>query len=391
MLLRLKHASRGGLTHRLGVIILCHHIENPRGQSIELQRQMHGQTWMIYGATGCTGQRIARQAVAAGMQPILAGRNAQKLRGLADELRLPYAVLALEQTAPALVDVDVLLNCAGPFRVSLPPLVRACTETRTHYLDLSSVVPDFLAAAQHDAPAKRAGVMVMPGVGFAVVPTDCVALYLKQAAPAATRLTLAVQTEGRAAQGTLYALIRLLREHGYQRRGGLLQPAPITAATRTFDFGSGPVAATVDPWRGDLVTAYLSTAIPDIETYQVLPRGARWLMRLHAIAGQGWAQVLLRQMARRQRAQPSAQARAGGATHILGEVTDPLGTRRSVRLHGPDVYDFTVAAALAVVARVLDDAWEPGLHTPAQCYGPDLALTLPGVTLDVVTPDEVDE
>lgn len=342
------------------------------------------QNWMIYGATGYTGELIARQAVAAGMRPIVAGRSERKLRALADELRLAYHVFPLEQAAPAVAEVDVLLNCAGPFQHTLPSLVRACTETRTHYLDLAGEVPEFLAAAQHDAPAKRAGVMLMPGVGFGIVPTDCVAVYLKQAAPAATRLMLAMQTVGGASQGTLRTLLQALGEHGYARRGGLLQPVPIQAGTRSVDFGQGAVTVTNNPWRGDLMTAYLSTAIPNIETYLALPAPMRLLMRLHGISGRGWAQALLRQMAQRAPAGPSPQARAAGSTHIVGEVIEPLGTRRSVRLHGPEAYDFTALTALAVVARALDGTWEPGLHTPARLYGPELVLTLPGVTCEDV-------
>lgn len=342
------------------------------------------QSWMIYGATGYTGELIARQAVAAGMRPIVAGRSERKLRPFADELRLPYHVFTLDQAASALAEVDVLLNCAGPFRRTLPVLVRACAETRTHYLDLAGEVPEFLAAAAHDAPAKRAGVMVMPGVGFGIVPTDCVAAYLKQQAPAATRLMLAMQTQGGVSQGTLITLLQGLAEHGYERRGGLLQPVPISAATRAVDFGHGAVTVTNNPWRGDLMTAYLTTAIPNIETYMALPGPVRLMIRLHAITRQGWTQSVLRWLAQRAPAGPTADERAAGYTHIVGEVIQPQGTRRSVRLHGPDAYDFTAATARAVVERVLNGAWEPGLHTPGQLYGPDLVLTLPGVTREDV-------
>jgi short subunit dehydrogenase-like uncharacterized protein len=71
------------------------------------------QDWLIYGANGYTGELIAREAAGRGLRPILAGHHASAVAGLASELGLNHRVFPVG--APALADVGLMLNCAGPF------------------------------------------------------------------------------------------------------------------------------------------------------------------------------------------------------------------------------------------------------------------------------------
>jgi short subunit dehydrogenase-like uncharacterized protein len=114
--------------------------------------------------------------------------------------------------------------------------------------------------------------MLLPGVGFDVVPTDCLALHLKQRLPTATRLALAFQGEGPAGfpPGTQRTAIELMVYGDRVRRNGRLEIPERAVKTRLVDFGKGPVLAARLTW-GDVFTAYYSTGIPNIEDYTVFP------------------------------------------------------------------------------------------------------------------------
>jgi len=139
--------------------------------------------WMIYGANGYTGELIAREAKSRGRTPVLAGRSASKVTALAKELRLSPKVFALDSPAgivEALRGVRLVLNCAGPFSKTAGPLMRACMSAKADYLDITGEIDVLEGAHCFDADAKSVGVVLCPGAGFDVVPTDCIALMLKR-------------------------------------------------------------------------------------------------------------------------------------------------------------------------------------------------------------------
>ena len=138
--------------------------------------------WMIYGANGYTGELIAREAKKRGANPVVAGRDATKIAKLATDLSLPSKVFSLDKPpdiAAALHGMGLVLNCAGPFSKTADPLMRACLIAKTHYLDITGEIDVLEGAHRLDADAKSAGVVLCPGVGFDVTPTDCIALMLK--------------------------------------------------------------------------------------------------------------------------------------------------------------------------------------------------------------------
>src|SRR6516165_5861938 len=150
--------------------------------------------FLIYGANGYTGELITRYAVERGMEPILAGRNAIKIEELAKKDHLEYRVFSLDEMSrsdAALQEVDVVLHCAGPFSHTAKPMVEACIRNKKHYTDITGEIVVFEALAKLDKQTNEAGVMIMPGVGFDVVPTDCLSVHLKNRLPSATYLTLA--------------------------------------------------------------------------------------------------------------------------------------------------------------------------------------------------------
>lgn len=344
------------------------------------------QSFLLYGATGYTGRLAARAAVGQGFRPILAGRDPSKVEALAGELALDWRAFSLTDTAAldrALHETRVVLHCAGPFSQTYRPMVGACLRTGAHYLDITGELIEHTALAERDAEAAAAGVMLLPSVGFDVVPSDCLAAHLKRRLPTATHLTLAFQSCGGMSRGSLISTIDTIDRPGMIRRDGALIPVPAAWRTRQVDFGAGPVTVVTLPW-GDLATAYRSTGIPNIETHMALPAGQRLAMKsariLGPLLGSRPGKALLMRLAAALPAGPSEAARAEGYSLLWGEATDAAGRHAVSRMRTPHSYMLTAQAAVAAAARVLAGDVRPGYHTPASAYGPDFALSLDGVT-----------
>jgi short subunit dehydrogenase-like uncharacterized protein len=343
--------------------------------------------FLLYGSSGFVGDAIARLAVQSGLQPVLAGRNADKLKTQAAELGLKYRAFNLED-APALdqalSDVSVVLHCAGPYLYTFKPMLAGCLRTGVHYLDLTGEIPVYEGIAARDTEAKGRGVMLLPGVGFDVVPTDCLALHLKRRLPSATHLALAFRGQGPAGlpPGTQRTAIEMVPFGSNQvRRNGRLAPSESGVKTRLIDFGSGPVSATQMTW-GDIFTAYFSTAIPNIEDYLVIPDANRRQLALMSSLRPLFKLAAVRNFFKQAvKPGPTLEERAQTVTHVWGEVTDDQGRRATSRLHGPEAgVIWTARAALAVVQKVLAGTVSPGFQTPSRVYGADFVLECEGVT-----------
>lgn len=343
------------------------------------------ESFLLYGANGYTGELVARLAKQRGLRPILAGRDGRKVEPLATALGFEHVSFALDDRAmmdAALKSVAVVLHCAGPFSRTSKPMADGCLRTGTHYLDITGEIAVFESLAARRAEAEAAGVMLLPGVGFDVVPSDCLAAHLKRRLPSATRLTLAIQGLGRISHGTATTMVENINRGGVVRRDGRLTPVPSAWRTREVDFGRGPVNATTIPW-GDIATAFYSTGIPNIEVYAAMPASARRMMkasrRLGPLLATAPVQRFLKSRIKAQPAGPSEAERARGASFVWGEVEDDSGEKRSSRLRGPEGYTLTAMTALAIVERVLAGDVTAGFQTPSLAYGPDFILGIEGV------------
>jgi len=347
--------------------------------------------FLLYGSTGFLGDAIARLAVQKGMAPILAARNADKLEPQATELGLDYRAFPLEDSGAvdaALEDVTVVLNCAGPYIHTFKPMVASCLRLGRHYLDITGEIPVYEAIAARDAQAKAKGAMLLPGVGFDVVPTDCLALHLKQRLPSATRLTLAFQSLGPAGlpPGTQRTMIELIPYGNRVRRHGRLEVPEHALKTRRIDFGRGPVQATRLTW-GDVFMAYHSTGIPDIEDYTVLPHSVQRQLALFGVLRPLFKLRAVRNLLKRGvKPGSTVEQRAMTSTHVWGEVEDDQGQKAESRLHGPEgAVVWTSHAALAAVGKILAGEVSPGFQTPAMAFGADFVLECEGVAREDIT------
>ena len=320
------------------------------------------------------------------LPPVLAGRDADAIKELTRQERLDHRVFALDD--PAAVDAGlkgatVVLNCAGPFSRTAKPMAEACMRCGVHYLDITGEISVFEELAARDAEAKIAGVMLLPGVGFDVVPSDCLAAHLKRRLPTATRLSLGFQAIGRFSRGTATTMVENLPKGGMIRRDGALTRVASAWRTRTIDFGRGPMRAMTIPW-GDVSTAYRSTGIPNIEVYMAVTPAQVVAARLLRLFGWGVGsrivQNFLKGRIKAGPAGPTDEERARGESLLWGEATDAHGGRAASRIRGAEGYTLTASSAVAVVARVLNGEAPPGFQTPSLAYGPDFVLTLPGVS-----------
>jgi short subunit dehydrogenase-like uncharacterized protein len=342
---------------------------------------------LLYGANGYVGEAAARQAVQSGLRPILAGRDAAKIERLATELGVECRVFGLAE--PGAIDqglrnISVVLHCAGPYVHTSEPMAAACLRAGAHYLDLTGEISVYEALAARDTDAKARGIMLLPGAGFDVVPTDCLALHLKQRLPTATRLTLAFQGQGPAGlpPGTQRTVIESAILYGNRvRRNGRLEIPERAPKTRQIDFGQGPVETTRLTW-GDVFTAYYSTGIPNIEDYAVLPAKVRQQFAMMEGLSSLLKLTVVRNLLKRAVTPgPTADQRAQTVTHVWGEVEDDQGRQAVARLHGPEAgLVWTVRAALAAVGKAQAGQAPSGFQTPALAYGADFVLEAEGVT-----------
>jgi short subunit dehydrogenase-like uncharacterized protein len=344
-------------------------------------------SFLLYGATGFIGSAIARRAVEHGMQPILAGRNADQVGKLAAELGLEHRVFDLlepQKIEQALDGVVVVLNCAGPFIHTSIPIITACLQTGTHYLDLTGEIPVYEAVFARDAQAQSRGVMLLPGAGFDVMPTDCLAAHLKRRLPSATHLTLAFQFVGPAGfpPGTQRTGLEVVIPFGTRvRRDGRLEIPDREPGTLRVDFGSGPVQAMLYPWC-DVFTAYYSTGIPNIADYMVMTDAMRTQFVVLNFLRPLFKFAFLRKMMNVGISPgPTLDQCARTVSHIWGQVEDDQGHKVASRLHGPEGgVVWTSRATLAAVDRVLSGEAPVGYQTPAKAFGPDFVLECEGVT-----------
>ncbi len=352
-------------------------------------------TFLIYGANGYTGELITRYAVERGLNPILAGRNAIAIEELAKKHHLEYRVFSLDETSrldAALQEVETVLHCAGPFSLTSRPMVEACLRNKKHYTDITGEIAVFEACAAMGKKAEDAGVMLMPGVGFDVVPSDCLALHLKNRLPSATHLSLAFYGMARISHGTQATMTMNVGKGGAIRQNGKITSVPAAWKTREIDFGesvSSPhvskgsivkTAVTI-PW-GDVATAFHSTGIPNIEVFTVVPPSALKMMKASRYIGWLLATKPFQDYLQKKipPGGPSDEEREKGKTLMWGEATDLNGNRVESRLQTPEGYTLTALAALNIAEKIMNGNFTPGYQTPAKAYGADLVLDINGVS-----------
>ncbi len=339
---------------------------------------------LIYGANGFTGKLIAKRAKERGLSPILAGRSRDAVETLAQ--RLGFSSRAFDLGSPAAIGaglegVSTVLHCAGPYSATSKPMVDACLRAGAHYLDITGEYAVLEAVLGRDAEARERKVVLMPAVGFDVVPTDCMAATLHAELPDADHLELAFSGGMQPSPGTAKTTVEGLHIGFKVRENGVLV-ALSSPRTREIPFASGPKFGMSIPW-GDLVTAFHSTGIPNITVYTVVPRNvarSAELLRFAAPLLRSKTVVdFLKARVEKVAHGPTEEERKTFRMSIWGKVTNAAGKVVEGHLDVPEGYELTVVAALAAAERVLRGDVAPGATTPSRAFGANFVTTLPGV------------
>jgi short subunit dehydrogenase-like uncharacterized protein len=351
-------------------------------------------TWMIYGATGYTGVLMAVEAAQRGHRPILAGRSEAKLKPMAQRLGLDYVAFGVRSKAEALAGLrrvdglELVLHCAGPFTITGDPMLQACLEAGVHYLDITGEVKVFENTFAHHQQAVERGIVAMSGVGFDIVPSDCLVKYVADQVPDATELTVVIDalrsTKGPSmSAGTLKSGLEMTADGHYVRRNGKLIRVRAVRDIRVFHMPHGNRMAGIFNW-GDVCTAYRTTGIPNITTYLAYPPGYLQLVRYY-----GWIVTLLLRITPLRRLigwvidrsidGPSKAARETSRTVIYVQASSPDGRSAEAWMQCAEGYKFTALCGVRCVERVLDGDYS-GALTPAAAFGEDFALEIPGTT-----------
>jgi len=326
---------------------------------------------------------IAEEAVRKGFKPVLAGRTLAKLEPLAKSLGLESRAFGLEDVgniALALKDIHIVIHCAGPFSATAENMMQGCLKSHTHYLDITGEIAVFERAQLLSPEAKKQGVVICPGVGFDVIPTDCVASVLKKALPDANYLALGFDSKSSFSPGTAKTSVEGLGDGGKIRQDGEIITVGLPHKVRKIDFGAGEKTATTVPW-GDVSTAYHTTGIPNIEVYiPTSPRMIKLMKRLNLVRPllrlKPVQNFLKRQVEKRVKG-PSDAARNLHLTHVWGEATNPAGKKVTARLKTGNGYDVTVHGALAVLDYLQKTDPVGGTFTPSILIDSNLVCTLP--------------
>lgn len=334
--------------------------------------------WMIYGATGYTGELISHHAKRMGYRPVLAGRNKSKLEPFATRIDMPWRAFTLDDAdtiASQLEDIDLVIHCAGPFEDTAEPMMRACLKAKTHYLDITGEISVFELAHSLRKQADDAGIVMCPGVGFDVIPTDCIAARLNAQMPNATHLALGFDSSSKMSRGTALTGLRRIHIGGAVRADGEIKNVPLAYHTRRINFGDGEKLAMTIPW-GDVSTAFYSTGIPNIEVFvPASPKLVKRMKRLNLIRWAFRFSGLRKQLEKKVKqgpAGPDAKERESHYTWVWGEARNANGDVITIRQKVLNGYELTSRGSVELAIYVLRNQLAPGFYTPSRLYGAKL-------------------
>lgn len=344
--------------------------------------------FFIYGAYGYTGRLITEYAVKQGLRPLIGGRDPIKTEALAKQYELEFAVLDAHDPAKwddILNNVSLVLNCAGPFALTVKDIVPKCIEHGVNYLDITGELEvfEYIESLNQDAIVKNS--VLMPGVGFDVVPTDCLSGQLYDKLPTATHLELAFQGTSGVSRGTALSMARRYHTGGTIRENGKLKTVPLAYEDKIIQFGEKERLCVTIPW-GDIFTAYHSTKIDNIKVYTGVSektlKSLRTYRKFKGLAKTKLAQWSFEKVIKNKIDGPSAIKRATCITHLWGKVTDST-TKQSVvaELTTPESYHLTALTAIESTIRVLKGKCQPGYQTPVTAFGKDFILSFDKVKL----------
>lgn len=344
---------------------------------------------LLYGAYGYTAQLILEYADHLPWQWVLAGRREEPLKLFAEKYQCDYQVIDLndyEALCNALEDIQWVLHCAGPFVHTAKQMMTACIEKGVHYSDITGEFEVFEWAAALSEKARDAGVMLLPGCGFDVVPTDLVAKALAEKLPEANELWLAFSGGGGMSKGTMKSAFNKLGKAGKERIHHELKDVPIGYKHLRFSWNGKTYKGLSIPW-GDVFTAWYSTGIPNITTYMLMKSGIRIIpmaLRLATpfLQNKAIRTKILNNILQKAEDGPSKVELEQKRSLVWGRVAKGRTSYEGV-LRGPHSYKLTALSCLAIGKHIMKGDFKTGFQTPTLAYGLSLLHDIPGLEMEI--------
>ena len=340
---------------------------------------------LIYGAYGYTGRLIIQEALKYKLDITIGGRNKAKIEALSEEYKLKAHCFNLddqETLLKVLENVSLVIHCAGPFQFTAKTMIEACITTKTHYMDITGEFQVFELAQEYNEKAMEAGIMLLPGAGFDVVPSDCLAANLKASVPDASHLELAFTTKGgaRLSRGTAKTMVEGSSQGQVYRENGKLTEKPMGKSFKTVNFGDFEQVSVGISW-GDISSAYFSTQIPNIEVYtgstpeqiKMFRMMGRLKFLLKSKALKNW----IKKRIDAKPAGPSDQSRDKSSTYLWGRA-DGQSAFKELRLKTPNGYTLTALIAVLFSRKILEGKFKTGYQTPSTAFGKDVIFEVEG-------------
>jgi short subunit dehydrogenase-like uncharacterized protein len=329
---------------------------------------------LIYGASGYTAKLFIKEVLNERMDFVLAGRSNF-------ETKYTYRKFSLDKSTEIeinLHDIKLLINLAGPFSKTNVPLIEACIRTKTHYIDIAGEYPEFRTAFGYDQQAIAAGIMLMPGCGFGVVPTDIAAGLARELLPDATHLTLGFITKGAASRGTLSTVLKGINASGIRVVEGKEMIASPASSSLLIQHAGKNSSLVYNPWRADLFSAQISTGVKNIETYSNFPGFVVKMMKGKLL----WLRNFILNTAIKWLPEgPTLKQLSRGSTLVIAKVNNKKGEIKEVHIVGPEAYTFTVQTLMAIAKKIMENKFKPGYQTP-MIYGKELITSINKVTIN---------
>lgn len=335
---------------------------------------MENKKILIYGANGYTAKLFAKQLLKNRIQPIIAGRS-KKVEKTGLELNCSIRIFSIEDAAKHLEDIDFLVNFAGPFSISQDELIKACIQSKTHYLDIAGEFAEIKNAFTYHKEALRKEVVILPASGFGVVPTDIAAKIACNQIENPTHLTIAYATVGGASRGTLKTVLKDIQKKGHILINGDYQEASPAQSEIDVNVLGKSFRAVYNPWRADLFSAHKSTGVENIKTYSEFPGFVIRMMK----GGLNWLRnLILNHLIGFFPEGPSEKQLLKGKTFIKAIAKNSNGDEGVVEIRGPEAYLFTIISIQKMIELIIKSKHAKGFMTPSH-LGTDWILGIKGI------------
>jgi len=346
---------------------------------------------MLYGAYGYTGKLIAQEAKDRGHSPVLAGRSAENLIPLAEELNPDYIVMDLKNENNLKENIegfDLVFHSAGPFKFTSTPMVKACLKTGTNYVDITGEISVFEQNFRYDSQAVEKEIVIISGVGFDVIPTDCLAKYVSNKIENPISLDIGITAMSNPSPGTLKTMLTHFDIGQLVRRKGNLISLE-KDDIRKIRFSDKERTVRPVTW-GDLSTAYRSTGIPNITTYFPMPKRLPNLLEFIGVSKLAMmndenSKKKVNKWVEENIYGPDEFKRQTYRCYIWASVKNDEGLEAQSWLETMESYRFTAVAGVRCVEKIFE-LGPKGALTPALAFGDDFILEIPETKrLDSIT------